>query len=99
MTEPDAAPPDEQIANRYAARDRIAALGQPLYPNRFPVTHLVSDVVRVWSPRDAAGIEAEPEADRRVAMPGRVLAIRKMGKAVFLDLSDGRQRVQAYVRK
>jgi lysyl-tRNA synthetase class 2 len=34
-----------------------------------------------------------------VRVPGRILAIRKMGKAVFLDLSDGAHRVQAYVKK
>ncbi|MCL4808066.1 MAG: lysine--tRNA ligase, partial [Thermoanaerobaculia bacterium] len=89
----------EQVANRRAARERIAALGHPLHPNRFPATHLVSDVVERWGGSDAAAIEAEPEEARRVALPGRVLAIRKMGKAVFLDLSDGRRRVQAYVRK
>ncbi len=32
-------------------------------------------------------------------VPGRILAIRKMGKAVFLDLSDGAERVQVYVKK
>ena len=89
----------EQVVNRRAARERIAALGHPLHPNRFPATHLVSDVVERWGGSDAAALEAEPEAARRVAVPGRILAIRKMGKAVFLDLSDGRKRVQAYVRK
>jgi lysyl-tRNA synthetase, class II len=95
---PDADVP-EQIANRRAARERIAALGRPLYPNRWDPTHLVSDVVARWSAKDAAALEAEPEADRRVRVPGRILAIRKMGKAVFVDLSDGAHRVQAYLKK
>jgi lysyl-tRNA synthetase class 2 len=89
----------EQIANRRAARERIAALGRPLYPNRWDPTHLVSDVVARWSGKDAAALEAEPEADRRVRVPGRLLAIRKMGKAIFADLSDGAHRVQAYLKK
>jgi lysyl-tRNA synthetase class 2 len=90
---------NEQIANRRAARARIAALGRPLYPNKFPATHLVSDVVERWGPVDAAALETEPEETRRVALPGRILAIRKMGKAIFLDLSDGLARVQAYLKK
>ena len=102
-TPKDAAPqaPDlpEQIANRRAARARIAALGRALYPNRWDPTHLVSDVVAKWSPESAAALEAAPEADRLVRVPGRILAIRKMGKAVFLDLSDGAHRVQVYVKK
>ncbi len=102
MSEP--APPaeeslPEQIANRRAARERIAALGVPTYPNRWDVTHLVSDVVARFGPLDAQAIEALPEAERQVSVPGRILAIRKMGKAIFLDLSDGRRRVQAYVRR
>ncbi|MEO6325512.1 MAG: lysine--tRNA ligase [Thermoanaerobaculia bacterium] len=89
----------EQIANRRAARERIAGSGRSVYPNRFDASHLVSEVVAQWAPRDAATIDAEPEADRRVLLPGRVLAIRKMGKAVFLDLSDGMQRVQVYLKR
>ncbi len=89
----------EQIANRRAARERIAALGRPLYPNRWDPTHLVSDVVARWSGKDAAALDAEPEPERRVRVPGRILAIRKMGKAVFADLSDGAHRVQAYLKK
>ncbi|MEO8053844.1 MAG: lysine--tRNA ligase [Acidobacteriota bacterium] len=89
----------EQIANRRASRERIAGLGRPLYPNRWDPTHLVSDVVARWSAKDAAALEAEPEADRRVRVPGRILAIRKMGKAIFVDLSDGCHRVQAYLKK
>jgi len=89
----------EQIANRRAARERIARLGRPLFPNRWDPTHLVSDVVALWGPKDAAALEAEPEGERRVRVPGRILAIRKMGKAVFLDLSDGAKRVQVYVRR
>ena len=75
----------EQIANRRASRERIAGLGRPLYPNRWDPTHLVSDVVARWSAKDAAALEAEPEADRQVRVPGRSLAIRKMGKAIFVD--------------
>jgi lysyl-tRNA synthetase class 2 len=97
VTEPLELP--EQIANRRASRARIAALGRALYPNRWDPTHLVSDVVAKWSSQDAAALDATPEADRLVRVPGRILAIRKMGKAIFLDLSDGARRVQAYMKK
>jgi lysyl-tRNA synthetase class 2 len=89
----------EQIANRRTARARIAALGRAPYPNRWNPTHLVSEVVAKWSSADAAALDGVREADRLVRVPGRILAIRKMGKAVFLDLSDGAHRVQAYVKK
>jgi lysyl-tRNA synthetase class 2 len=100
----DAEPPSEgdlreQIANRRANRERIAKLGRPLYPNRWNPTHFVSDVVARWAHVDSAAIETEPEAGRRLRVPGRILAIRKMGKAVFLDLSDGKNRIQIYLRR
>ena len=96
MTAPDV---PEQIANRRDARGRIAALGRVIYPNRWDPTHLVSDVIARWSPLDAAALESLPEEGRVVRVPGRILAIRKMGKAVFLDLSDGAERVQVYLKK
>ncbi len=89
----------EQVANRRAARERIARLGRPLYPNRWDPTHLVSDIVARWGPKDGAALAAVPEAERRVRVPGRILALRKMGKAVFVDLSDGSSRLQIYLRK
>ncbi len=89
----------EQIANRRDARARIAALGRSMYPNRWDPTHLVFQVIAKWSSLDAAALESLPEAERLVRVPGRILAIRKMGKAVFLDLSDGAERVQVYVKK
>ena len=60
----------EQVGNRRASRERIAALGHPVYPNRYDATHLVSDVVARWGGSDAAALEAEPEEARRVDVPG-----------------------------
>ncbi len=89
----------EQVANRRAARERIAALGRPVYPNRYDHTHLVSDVVAGWSTQTAEDIERQAEDDRSVRLPGRLLAIRRMGKkAAFVDLSDGLERIQVYLR-
>ncbi len=97
------APPElplpELIANRRASRDRIARAGRPVYPNRFALTHLVSDAVKTWSRADAAALEAMPDGDRTVRVPGRILSIRRMGKkAAFADLTDGLERIQVYLR-
>ncbi len=92
-------PLPELIANRRASREKIAQSGRAPYPNRFPVTHLVSDVVRLFSQMDGPALDAAPEVERTIRVPGRVLSIRRMGKkAVFADLSDGRERLQVYLR-
>ncbi len=76
------------------------ALGHPAYPNRYDATHLVSDIVQAFSPLSHDELEAIPEEKRRVKVPGRILAIRRMGKkAVFVDLSDGREKTQSYLRQ
>src|SRR5512135_2128761 len=78
--DPKSPEPDvpEQIANRRAARERVAALGRPLYPNRWAPPHLVSDVVARWSAKDAAALEAplhvqDPRlSDSRLPRPSQI---------------------------
>jgi lysyl-tRNA synthetase class 2 len=66
------------------------------YPNHFERSASVSEVVGVHDQRTVEQLEAaRPEA----ATAGRIVAIRSFGKANFLVLSDGKARVQAYVRK
>ena len=92
-------PLSELIANRRASREKVAESGRAVYPNRFPTTHLVSDVVRLFGPMDGPALDAAAEAEKTVRVPGRILSIRRMGKkAVFADLSDGRERLQSYLR-
>jgi len=73
----------------------IEKLGQAAYPNQFPVTHTIPEVRAKW---DQATNEAL-EADRTtVAVAGRMMAVRVMGKAGFATLQQGGQRLQIYVR-
>jgi lysyl-tRNA synthetase class 2 len=73
----------------------IEKLGQVAYPNQFPVTHTIPEVRARW---DQATNEAL-EADRTtVAVAGRMMAVRVMGKAGFATLQQGGQRLQIYVR-
>jgi lysyl-tRNA synthetase class 2 len=85
----------EQIAQRQAKLREIVRLGIDPYPHRFDRSAAVRDIVGAHRETDADGLEASrPEA--RAA--GRVLGIRSFGKATFLVLSDGLERLQVYVR-
>jgi lysyl-tRNA synthetase class 2 len=85
----------EQIAQRKAKLDEIVALGIVPYPNQFPRTATVSAIIDAHNDKDAATLEAEqPPA----VAAGRILSVRSFGKANFLVLSDGLQRMQVYVR-
>src|SRR5580765_3863865 len=85
----------EQTAQRHAKLNELIALGVPAYPNQFERTGDISTIVGAHGSRTAEELETErPE----VRTAGRVLGMRTFGKANFLVLSDGRERIQAYVR-
>jgi len=87
---------DDQIAVRRAKRERLRARGVEAFPARCPHDAEPFEVQRRWGGDDAASLEA---AAVRLRVPGRLRARRDQGKLAFLDLSDGRARVQLFVRK
>ena len=87
---------DEQIQQRRVNLDALARLGVRAYPHRFERTHSVSDLVQAHANTPAADLDASRV---ETTTAGRVLAIRSFGKANFLVVSDGRQRIQVYLRK
>ena len=66
------------------------------YPARFESAESVSEIVDAHGNR--SGEELEDERPETVTA-GRIVAIRSFGKANFLVLSDGKSKLQAYVRK
>ena len=46
-----------------------------------------------------AGAREKYEEGREVALAGRMMAFRTMGKSVFLDIRDGSDRMQVYAQK
>ena len=83
---------DQRRANYEALR----ALEVEPYPVRFNRSASVSAIVDTHGGRSGEELEAErPET----VTAGRIVAIRSFGKANFLVLSDGKSRLQAYVRE
>jgi lysyl-tRNA synthetase class 2 len=87
---------EEQIAQRRANLEALAALGVETYPHKFDRTHTVSDLVGRHGERTREDLEAEKPG---ALTSGRILAIRSFGKANFLVISDGRTKIQLYVRE
>jgi lysyl-tRNA synthetase class 2 len=87
---------EEQIAQRRSNLDELAQLGVPTYPNRFERRHTITELVDAHGEKSHDALEGErPET----VSSGRILAIRSFGKANFLALSDGRSKIQVYVRQ
>ena len=83
-------PENDQIARRYEELEELEASGVIAYPYSFDKTH------------DAAGARAAFQDDTErfdVAVAGRIVAIRRMGKASFAHLQDESGRVQVYLKK
>src|SRR5262245_21460025 len=86
----------EQVDQRRANLAELERLGVDIYPGRFDRRHAVSELVDAYGERT----HDQLEADRiETITSGRILAIRAFGKANFLVLSDGRARVQVYIRQ
>jgi lysyl-tRNA synthetase class 2 len=86
----------DQVVQRRANLDALKQLGVDPYPKRFEGTTPISQLVAAHGAKTSEELDA-PKITTRIG--GRILAIRTFGKAGFLQLSDGRARVQVYVRQ
>ena len=80
---------------RRAKLAEIEKLGQAAYPNQFPASHTIPQIRAKWGETTAEALDAERVT---VAIAGRIMAIRVMGKAGFATLQQGGERLQIYVR-
>jgi lysyl-tRNA synthetase class 2 len=87
---------DEQIQNRRDKRQRLAEAGIAPYPHRFEWDLEPADVKAKYAEATAEELEAQ---GLRLRVPGRVLSLRQHGKSVFIDLHDGKEKLQLFLRK
>ena len=74
------------IANRLEKLDKIRQLGVNPYPYEFNITHSTSEITK-------------DNIDQNVSLAGRVMSLRKMGKAAFANIQDEKGRVQLYIAR
>jgi lysyl-tRNA synthetase class 2 len=86
----------DQVVQRRANLESLTQLGIDPYPKRFDGATAITRLVTEHGAKPADQLEAASIGTRTA---GRILAIRTFGKAGFLQLSDGRSRVQVYVRQ
>src|SRR5580658_1213277 len=82
----------EQRVQRIA---EIEALGFQPYGHRFDFTHTIPQVLAEYAQKPAE--QLEPRVQVRVA--GRIMTVRRMGKAGFAHLMQNGEQLQIYVRK
>ena len=91
---------DELFERRVARVQEMEAQGGQPYGRRFDFTHQIPEIIAQFAsktPEELIPADGVPAAHVRVA--GRLMTIRRMGKAAFAHLAGGGERIQIYVRK
>jgi lysyl-tRNA synthetase class 2 len=86
---------DELYQQRIGRIAEIEALGFQAYGHRFDFTHTIPQIVAEYGGKTAE--QLEPRVNVRIA--GRIVTVRRMGKAGFAHLLQNGERLQIYVRK
>jgi lysyl-tRNA synthetase, class II len=81
---------------RHFKLQELKRLGYDPYPHKFEYTHRLGQIREALQGIEAAELEQRKEF---VRICGRILSLRRQGKAGFVDLSDGENRFQLYVRR
>jgi lysyl-tRNA synthetase, class II len=88
---------DEKIYDlRRDKLKQIEALGQPAYPHKYAVTHAVPRIVAEYAQSTGEQLE---QSKVNVRIAGRIMSMRLMGKAAFVHLQQGGERLQCYIKK
>ena len=85
------------LANRAVKLQRLRDNGIDPYPPRFHRTFDMAAATLAFKAAERG--EAPEESTRDVSVAGRIVAIRVMGKAAFLDLQDASGGLQALLRR
>ena len=84
---------NQVLRQRREKAEELAKAGVDLYANDFSPSHSIAEVLRLAAGKD------NPEGGPEFAIAGRVMALRKFGKAAFLHLQDATGRMQVYVQR
>ncbi len=87
---------NQAIAQRKEKARALAELGVDLYANTFYPEHKTSEL-RLKG--DTFQPQQKDESETRYSIAGRVMAMRKFGKAAFFTLADRDGQLQCYVKK
>ncbi len=86
----------DHLAQRRTKLAELKRLGYDPYPHKFDFSHTLGEIRQLFDGLSTAEVEGK---NATVRVCGRIMALRPHGKAGFLDLQDGEQRLQVYVRQ
>lgn len=84
---------EELIAERQKKREELFKLGVNPYPYSYNPTHKSKELQKKYE-----SLAPESQTQDSVRVAGRIVALRRMGKATFLQLLDGDGKIQCYFK-
>lgn len=85
-------PKNDQEARRLEELEHLEQQGINAYPYSFAKTHNTTDILENFK-------DENPELMSDIAVAGRIMSIRRMGKASFFHIQDQESRIQVYFRQ
>ncbi len=86
---------DQEIA-REQKMAKLAEEGIDLFPHNISLTHTIFGILSEYSQLTNEELE---ERKIKVFAPGRIMAVRRMGRATFVHFADSRGKLQVYLRE
>lgn len=83
---------NEQELHRLEKLSLLRSAGVDPYPVAFDKTHNASEILGDFSDSDSGRFSS-------VSVAGRIMAMRRMGKATFCHIQDATGRIQVYLKK
>ncbi|NKB80794.1 MAG: lysine--tRNA ligase [Nitrospirales bacterium] len=87
---------NEQRQQRLDKLEALHDLGVPPYGSRFDVSHPIETVLNAHGQNTKEELE---EANLSCRIAGRIVALRRFGKAAFASLREGEHQIQVYFKK
>ena len=86
---------DQEIA-RETKMEELRREGVEIFPHNIRKTHSIFEVASSYSSFSKEELEKKKV---EVMVPGRVISIRRMGRATFFHIADSQGRIQVYMRE
>lgn len=86
---------DQEMA-REKKLEELRLEGVDIFPHKADKTHSIMDIVSGFSSLSKQELEAKKTL---VIVPGRIISVRRMGRATFFHISDSQARLQVYLRE
>ena len=69
--------------------NKLEEMGIDAYPQKYNPSHLSSEIINNY----------KTHKNKDVSVAGRIMSIRKMGKASFFNIQDGGGRLQIFIKR